>query len=150
MGSARVYGFLAASFLVLTLLANSTAACYCLGQNIGLQTIYCVSDVVAVGKFVNATLGDPVWYWARYDFETTTVFKIPKTLGKVHSLYTQLLGSTCGYRHNGPFNNDEYIITGNLIQNRVIIDLCSFIKPWDQVTRAQQRGLMMVYERRCK
>ncbi|XP_077180415.1 metalloproteinase inhibitor 1-like [Paroedura picta] len=145
MGSAQRYGFLVANFLILTLLADSTAACYCTGWQVPLPRIYCASDVVIKGEFVNAVIGDPEWYWARYDFKLTRTFKAPSGSVNLQALYTQLQGSTCGYRHNGPFDNTEFIVTGKMRDNRVVIDVCSFIKPVINLTREELQSLLLNY-----
>uniref|UniRef100_A0ACB8EM98 Uncharacterized protein n=1 Tax=Sphaerodactylus townsendi TaxID=933632 RepID=A0ACB8EM98_9SAUR len=150
MGSAQICGFVAVSFLILTLLTDSSAACNCGGKNpTDLQQQFCTSDIVATGKFVGAVIGDPDWFWVRYDFQPTEVFKKPDKMFEINSLYTQLVGTTCSYRHYNPFNDDEYISTGYLAEHRIIITLCSFIKPWNQITRGQRRGLVMIYAKRC-
>ncbi|XP_054859717.1 metalloproteinase inhibitor 1 [Eublepharis macularius] len=153
MDSAKMCGLLAASFLLLTLLWDPTAACSCAPRH--PQTAYCNADIVIKAKFVgvskqpmNISIGEPV-SWVRYEIKTTKVFKAPEVMQDVRFLYTPAVASVCGYEHNAPLKGEEYIIAGMLEGDRVMITACSFIQPWSQLSPAQKRGLSLTYSKGC-
>ncbi|XP_062975594.1 metalloproteinase inhibitor 1-like [Elgaria multicarinata webbii] len=153
MDSAKKCGFLVASFLLLTLLVDPTAACTCAPRH--PQSAYCNADIVIKGKFVgvskellNISIGEPVWLM-RHEIKTTKVYKGPEEMQDVQFLHTPSMESLCGYEHKGTLKGEEYIIAGMLEGNRVIISACSFIQPWAQLSAAQKRGLSSEYSKGC-
>ncbi|XP_042309215.1 metalloproteinase inhibitor 1 [Sceloporus undulatus] len=152
MDSAKVSGFLTASFLLFALLGDPTEACSCAPRH--PQSVFCYADVVIRGKFVavsqesvNISAGEPVW-WIRYEIKTIKVYKAPEEMQDVHFLHTPAMESICGYEHKG-LKGEEYVIAGMLEGDRVMISACSFIQPWAQLTLAQKRGLSSDYSKGC-
>ncbi|XP_048373737.1 metalloproteinase inhibitor 1-like isoform X2 [Sphaerodactylus townsendi] len=151
MGSAEVYGFVAVRLLILTLLANSSAACYCdkrFHKELWKQA--CVSDFVVQGRFADAVIGQPRWNWARYIFETSEIFKKPESLEWSNSLYTQLQGYNCGYKHEQPFHNLEFVVTGYMAQDIPAINVCSFIKLRKRIPEKQIQDLRAKVDTECE
>ncbi|KAL8164191.1 UNVERIFIED_CONTAM: hypothetical protein K2H54_047551 [Gekko kuhli] len=111
MDFAKVRGCLAVSILLLLLLEDDASACYC-RYRIALSTAFCTSDVVIGGSFVDARFEREDRTWAIYGFKVKDVFRGPVNAGEKVDLYTQLLGTTCGYRHVDHFSEDEYVVTG--------------------------------------
>ncbi|XP_020653321.3 metalloproteinase inhibitor 1 [Pogona vitticeps] len=153
MDSAKLCGFLTASFLLVTLLGDPTEACSCAPRH--PQSAYCYSDVVIRGKFValskervNISAGEPVW-WMRHEIKTTKVYKGPEHMQDVRFLHTPAMESLCGYEHKSSLKGEEYVIAGMLDGDRVMITACSFIQPWAQLTPAQKRGLSSDYNKGC-
>ncbi|XP_044287408.1 metalloproteinase inhibitor 1 [Varanus komodoensis] len=153
MDSAKVYGILATSFLLLMMLGDPTTACSCAPRH--PQSAYCNADIVIKAKFVgvtkelvNISIGEPVW-WMRHEIKTTKVYKAPAHMQDVQFLYTPAMESVCGYEHKGTLKGEEYIITGMLEGDRVMITACSFIQPWAQLSVAQKRGLSSEYSKGC-
>ncbi|CAI5795880.1 metalloproteinase inhibitor 1 [Podarcis muralis] len=153
MDTSKVCGFLTASFLLLVLLGDPTAACSCAPRH--PQSAYCYADVVIRGKFVgvskqqvNISIGEPVW-WMRHEIKTTKVYKGPEEMQDVRFLHTPAMESLCGYEHKGPLKGEEYVIAGMLEGDRAMITACSFIEPWSQLSFAQKRGLSSDYSKGC-
>ncbi|KAL8164202.1 UNVERIFIED_CONTAM: hypothetical protein K2H54_047668 [Gekko kuhli] len=148
-----MYGLLAASFLLLTLLGDPTAACSCAPRH--PQTAFCNADVVIKGKFVgvskqplNISIGEPMWM-VRYEFKTTKVYKGPEEMQDVWFLNTPAMESVCGYEHKAPMKGEDYVVAGMLEDNSVMITSCSFIQPWAQLSLAQRQGLSQTYSKGC-
>ncbi|XP_077185543.1 metalloproteinase inhibitor 1-like [Paroedura picta] len=153
MESTKMYGLLAASFLLLSLLGDPAAACSCAPRH--PQTAFCNADVVIKGKFVgvskqplNISIGEPVW-WVRYEFKTTKVYKGPEEMQDVRFLNTPAMESVCGYEHKAPLKGEDYVVAGMLEGDDVMITSCSFIQPWAQLSPAQRRGLSLKYSKGC-
>ncbi|KAH0628923.1 hypothetical protein JD844_010566 [Phrynosoma platyrhinos] len=153
MDSAKVSGFLAASFFLLILLGDPTETCSCAPRH--PQSAFCYADVVIRGKFVavskehvNISAGEPVW-WMRHEIKTTKVYKGPEEMQDVRFLHTPAMESLCGYEYKGSPKGEEYVIAGMLEGDRVMITACSFIQPWAQLTLAQKRGLSSDYSKGC-
>ncbi|KAL8164188.1 UNVERIFIED_CONTAM: hypothetical protein K2H54_047527 [Gekko kuhli] len=133
MDLAKVRGCLAVSILPLLLLVDPTAACYCLDRPpVPLQTAYCTSDVVIAGMFVDSRFPDPDdKTWAIYEFKVTKVFKGSVEVGEKVDLYTKFLGTTCEYRHDGPFTDDVYVVGGPSLPLQALLRHFSLAVPVD-------------------
>ncbi|KAJ6652985.1 hypothetical protein lerEdw1_010254 [Lerista edwardsae] len=144
MDSARMCGFLAAGcLLLLTLLGDPTEACSCAPTH--PQTAYCNADVVIRAKFVGDSMEFP---WKRFEIKTAKVYKGSEALQELRFLYTSTVGHLCGYEKE-PRQGEDYVIAGKQYINRTIINLCSFIQPWAELSPEQRRGLSLDYSKGC-
>ncbi|XP_062827759.1 metalloproteinase inhibitor 1 isoform X2 [Anolis carolinensis] len=97
MNLAKVSTFLAASFLLLTLLGDTTEACKCYFPH--PQTAFCSYDIVLRVKFLRG-----------YGIKTTRVYKGPEEMQNLRDFDTPPRGGACGYSHEGSFR-EEYLVT---------------------------------------
>ncbi|XP_008101751.1 metalloproteinase inhibitor 1 isoform X1 [Anolis carolinensis] len=135
MNLAKVSTFLAASFLLLTLLGDTTEACKCYFPH--PQTAFCSYDIVLRVKFLRG-----------YGIKTTRVYKGPEEMQNLRDFDTPPRGGACGYSHEGSFR-EEYLVTGSLEGDRVTITICDLIIPWARLTLAQRRGFTSEYSKGC-
>ncbi|XP_060108359.1 metalloproteinase inhibitor 1 [Heteronotia binoei] len=152
MKSTKMYGLLAASFLLLTLLGDPTTACSCAPRH--PQTAYCNADIVIRGKFMgvskqpmNISLGEPIWL-VSYEFKAIKMYKGPEEMQDVYFLNTPSMESVCGYDHKAHEKGD-YVVAGMMEDDKMMITTCSFIQPWASLSPAQRRGLSLTYSKGC-
>uniref|UniRef100_G1KKZ6 Metalloproteinase inhibitor 1 n=1 Tax=Anolis carolinensis TaxID=28377 RepID=G1KKZ6_ANOCA len=149
MNLAKVSGFLSASFLLLTLLGDTTEACSCARRH--PQTAFCSSDIVLRAKFVavnkmEGNLSERRWMY--HEIKTIKLYKGPEEMQDVRYVHTPPIDGACGYFHGGPLK-EEYLITGRVKGGRVTISICNFIRPWAEITLAQKRGFTSEYSKGC-
>ncbi|KAL8164190.1 UNVERIFIED_CONTAM: hypothetical protein K2H54_047543 [Gekko kuhli] len=78
-----------------------------------LQTLFGLLHKFVSGVFVGSRFPDPDdMTWAIYEFNAHNLLKGPVSWGLRSDLYTQLLGTTCAYRHDGPFTDEVYVVGG--------------------------------------
>ncbi|XP_030049754.1 metalloproteinase inhibitor 1 [Microcaecilia unicolor] len=146
------YGFLAAALLLLAS-SGPSEACSCFPAH--PQTAYCNGGVVIKARFVGATkvnlnnrtseeLG-----WIQYEIKVGKIFKGFDLITDLQFLYTPSEESLCGYTHLSTNKSEEFVIIGNMIDGKVRISSCGFIRPWDELSASQKRGIMQIYKNGC-
>ncbi|XP_077185632.1 metalloproteinase inhibitor 1-like [Paroedura picta] len=147
MESAKLCAFLAASFLLLTLLMDPTAACMC-AQQTALEA-YCNTPFFIRAQFLDATEIEER-FERIYDIQVTKVVKGPRELKKYKRLYTASQSNLCGYIHPVPFTTDEYLIAVKKHPNGLSTSLCGFNVRWDHLSKADKLGFRKHFDSECR
>nr|XP_014688346.2 metalloproteinase inhibitor 1-like [Equus asinus] len=109
-----------------------------------LQTIYCNSDVVFVGKYLRIL--DLSTSKLLYDITIVQMIKGPAPLQFFE--YASIFA--CSHVHSKMlYSNDEYLIWGPLInKNQLNVTECD-IMPWENISEHQKQGLFTYYKAGC-
>ncbi|XP_063287879.1 metalloproteinase inhibitor 1 [Pelobates fuscus] len=113
------------------------------------QSAYCDSAVVIRAKFVGQSKSEKQEQWMQYEVKPTKVFKAPDNVGEIEFVHTAREDSMCGYIHQSKNRSEEFLITGYVVNNVVVINSCGFIAPWASLSFSQKRGFQQVYEKGC-
>ncbi|XP_039195668.1 metalloproteinase inhibitor 1-like [Crotalus tigris] len=142
MDTTKSHGFFLASFLVLMLLGDLTEACTC--KPLGLRKACCQHDFVMRALFTGVQQDPDSPSYMRinkFSIQPIRIFKGSRGAVNARVLYSPESDSFCGYKHKGPFQEDDYVISGIFHENHLKISLCSFSKPWDQISERQKMNL---------
>ncbi|GCB83020.1 hypothetical protein scyTo_0023712, partial [Scyliorhinus torazame] len=112
---------------------------------------------VIKGKIVGSKViamdnsSDPnAFQWIQYEVQQQKMYKGFEKVERIRHVYTPLADFVCGMVLRADEMNEEYVLTGSLgTDGKVFISICSFNRPWSQLTLAQQAGLERIYEAGC-
>ncbi|XP_077185547.1 metalloproteinase inhibitor 1-like [Paroedura picta] len=145
MESAKLCKWLAASFLLLALLTDLTAACNC--NTTTAEDAYCSSPSLVKARVLGyANPKDKTLY----NIEVTLVLKGPETLKSATQLGTEKKASPCVYAHPTPFNKDEYVFPVTQEGKKLTTSPCSYIRRWRVTPRADRSGLRGAFRGKCR
>ncbi|XP_077185546.1 metalloproteinase inhibitor 1-like [Paroedura picta] len=145
MESAKLCKWLAASFLLLALLTDLTAACNC--NTTTAEDAYCSSPSLVKAQVLGyADPNDKTLY----NIKVTLVLKGPETLKSATQLGTEKKASPCVYTHPTPFNKDEYVFSVTQDGKKLTTSPCGFNRRWAGITRHDQRGFRTAFRRKCR
>lgn len=127
-------------------------ACIC-STKMHPQQAFCNSDVVIRARVVGSQVidaGNDIYGNAikkvQYDVKTIKTFKGPNQ--NIEQIYTAPISALCGVTLET--NSLEYLITGKLdTDGTLLITLCDFIEPWDNLSPIQKKNLVQRYEMGC-
>ncbi|XP_041035593.1 metalloproteinase inhibitor 3-like [Carcharodon carcharias] len=147
--------FMALGLLLLAML-EQTEACSCGPSH--PQQAYCQADVVIKGKIVGSKMitrdnsddshGFP---WIEYEVQQQKMYKGFEKIQQVEYVYTPLADFVCGMVLGPDEMNQDYILSGTVeADGKVYINICSFNRPWSQLTHAQQTSLDGRYKDGCR
>ncbi|XP_067880297.1 metalloproteinase inhibitor 2-like [Heterodontus francisci] len=153
--SCNIFGFLATGLLLLTVQQQSDA-CSCGPSH--PQQAYCQSDVVIKGKIVGSKLvardnsSDPnAFHWIQYEVQQQKMYKGFEKVEEVQYVYTPRADLVCGLVLEADQMNEDYVLSGNVESDgKMYINICSFNKPWSQLTPAQRTNLDERYRAGCQ
>ncbi|KAM4662104.1 metalloproteinase inhibitor 1 [Discoglossus pictus] len=135
------------ALVILGCMGREAWSCSCAPKH--PQTAYCNSPVVIRGKFIAQKEDNKRSDYWEYEIKTTKLFKAPEELGEIRYLYTAKMESLCGYQHQSTNKSQEFMITGYVVEGKVMIGFCGFIVPWDSLSMQQKRGFQQVYQNNC-
>ncbi|XP_078061825.1 metalloproteinase inhibitor 4-like [Mustelus asterias] len=153
--SCNIFGFLVVG-LVLLGVDQQAEACSCGPAH--PQQAYCQADVVIKGKIIGSKViamdnsSDPnAFQWIRYEVQQQKMFKGLEKLERVEYVYTPRAEFVCGMVLHPEEMNEDYILTGTMsTDGKIYINICSFNRPWSQLTSAQQTSLEGRYQAGCQ
>ncbi|XP_039195672.1 metalloproteinase inhibitor 1-like [Crotalus tigris] len=150
MDTTKPYGFFLASFLVYMLLEDLTEACRCTPPS--LRKACCEHNFVMRVVFLGVQRdpdSPPYLQMNKFSVRVIQVFKGARRAVNARILYSPESVFDCGYIHQGPFQEDDYLISGTF--NGIYADIakCSFAKPWAQVSERQKMNLYGFAGRDC-
>uniref|UniRef100_A0ACB8EHT4 Uncharacterized protein n=1 Tax=Sphaerodactylus townsendi TaxID=933632 RepID=A0ACB8EHT4_9SAUR len=77
------------------------------------------------------------------------MFKGFEKLKDVQYVYTPFDSSLCGVKLEAN-NKKQYLLTGRILNDgKVLIHLCNYIEPWDDLTLSQKKSLNQRYQMGC-
>ncbi|XP_039195669.1 metalloproteinase inhibitor 1-like [Crotalus tigris] len=142
MDTTKPHGFFLASFLVLMFLGDLTESCICVEKS--LREACCSAGFVMRAKFMSVMLDpkSPSYFPKNiYTIQPIKVFKGPEELRRAQFLYSPISREYYGYVHKGPLKGDDYVFSGSIFDNRSIISMCNFAKPWNKVNSKKKKKL---------
>ncbi|XP_078391460.1 metalloproteinase inhibitor 4-like [Cetorhinus maximus] len=141
--------------LLLLAMHKQTEACSC-GPSHPQQS-YCQADVVIKGKIVGSKMirgsssDSHGFQWIEYEVQQQKMYKGFEKVDRVYYVYTPVADFVCGMVLGPDEMNEDYILSGTVESDgKVYINICSFNKPWSQLTHAQQISLDGRYEDGCQ
>ncbi|XP_039196209.1 uncharacterized protein LOC120306659 [Crotalus tigris] len=150
MDTTKPYGFFLARFLVFMLLGDLTETCQC--NRPSLRQACCEHNFVMRVLFLGVQRdpeSPPYLQMNKFSVRVIQVFKGSWRAANAQILYSPESVFDCGYIHDGPFQEDDYLISGTFNGNYVDIGKCIFAKPWAQVTQRQKISLYTFADRDC-
>lgn len=144
---------LAAVALLLLAQGTPSEACSCAPQH--PQSAFCHSQVVVRGRIVgiekmrreNSTDEEPSFL--RLQIKVSKVFKGFDLKPELEYLYTPIHESLCGYSHPSNNKSEEFLFSGHIVNDMVMISVCGFNSPISKLTPSQKRGLTHIYKTGC-
>ncbi|KAK9407513.1 metalloproteinase inhibitor 1 [Crotalus adamanteus] len=85
----------------------------------------------------------------KFSVRVIQVFKGSGRAANARILYSPESVFDCGYKHKGPFQEDDYLISGSFNGNYAEIGKCFFAKPWAQVSERRKMYLSGYAGRDC-
>ncbi|NWI45888.1 TIMP4 inhibitor, partial [Pycnonotus jocosus] len=77
------------------------------------------------------------------------MFKGFEKLKDVQYVYTPFDSSLCGVKLEAN-NKKQYLLTGQILNDgKVLIHLCNYIEPWDDLSLSQKKSLNQRYQMGC-
>uniref|UniRef100_A0A8C5U1Q8 Metalloproteinase inhibitor 4 n=1 Tax=Malurus cyaneus samueli TaxID=2593467 RepID=A0A8C5U1Q8_9PASS len=77
------------------------------------------------------------------------MFKGFEKLKDVQYVYTPFDSSLCGVKLEAN-NKKQYLLTGQILSDgKVLIHLCNYIEPWDDLSLSQKKSLNQRYQMGC-
>uniref|UniRef100_A0A8D2PZJ2 Metalloproteinase inhibitor 4 n=1 Tax=Zosterops lateralis melanops TaxID=1220523 RepID=A0A8D2PZJ2_ZOSLA len=76
------------------------------------------------------------------------MFKGFEKLKDVQYVYTPFDSSLCGVKLEAN-NKKQYLLTGKMDDGKVLIHLCNYIEPWDDLSLSQKKSLNQRYQMGC-
>uniref|UniRef100_A0A9J7Z1X0 TIMP metallopeptidase inhibitor 4 n=1 Tax=Cyprinus carpio carpio TaxID=630221 RepID=A0A9J7Z1X0_CYPCA len=127
-------------FLSVALNEQVTEGCSCVPRH--PQQQFCSSDIVIRAKVIEK-VPSTVPGLTAYKIQTTETFKqLDKK--RIQVIYTRTTPTFCVIS----LYNDEYLLSGQVQNGRVIVDLCDLVEPWNQLSQVQKASLSM-YQKGC-
>lgn len=145
------FSSLVATVLVLLVWRVEQIAEACSCAPIHPQQAVCNANVVIRAKVVAHTevstgadtYGNPIQK-IQYEIKQIKMFKGPDTT--IENIFTAPSSAICGVT----LEKKEYLITGKLDEEgKMLVTLCDFISPWDQLTPMQKKSLNQRYQTEC-
>ncbi|KAM3666037.1 metalloproteinase inhibitor 4 [Ammospiza nelsoni] len=85
----------------------------------------------------------------RYEIKQIKMFKGFEKLKDVQYVYTPFDSSLCGVKLEAN-NKKQYLLTGQILNDgKVLIHLCNYIEPWDDLSLSQKKSLNQRYQMGC-
>ncbi|XP_058701270.1 metalloproteinase inhibitor 4 isoform X1 [Poecile atricapillus] len=85
----------------------------------------------------------------RYEIKQIKMFKGFEKLKDVQYVYTPFDSSLCGVKLEAN-NKKQYLLTGQILSDgKVLIHLCNYIEPWDDLSLSQKKSLNQRYQMGC-
>uniref|UniRef100_A0A9L0IMW0 Metalloproteinase inhibitor 1 n=1 Tax=Equus asinus TaxID=9793 RepID=A0A9L0IMW0_EQUAS len=141
---------LVSGILLLLWLTAPSRACTCVPPH--PQTAFCSSEFVIRAKFVGTSEVNQTTLQRRYEIKMTKMFKGFSALGDAPDtwfVYTPAMESLCGYFHRSENRSEEFLIAGQLLNEKLYITTCSFVAPWNSLSSAQRQGFTKTYAAGC-
>ena len=136
--------------LVISLCHFQTSEAYCVCLSRHPQTHFCDSDFSAVVG-VNILL-QPNDNEVAYNVEVHEIFKATQNaqialVEKAALLWSPSMEAMCGRLNLNP--GEAYIVNGKIMDGKLYITLCDFVRPWSKLTPLQREGFQQFYQRGC-
>ncbi|XP_060094280.1 metalloproteinase inhibitor 4 [Heteronotia binoei] len=119
------------------------------------QQLICDSALVIRAKISNEKVvpanDDPLdtHKMIQYEIKQIKMFKGFEKLKDVQYVYTPFDSSLCGVKLEAN-NKKQYLLTGQILNDgKVLIHLCNYIEPWDDLTLSQKKSLNQRYQMGC-
>uniref|UniRef100_A0A8C4YGK9 Metalloproteinase inhibitor 4 n=2 Tax=Gopherus TaxID=38771 RepID=A0A8C4YGK9_9SAUR len=149
-----VHSTLLSSVLLFTLRIQELAdACSCAPAH--PQQLICDSALVIRAKISSEKVvpasDDPLdtHKMIRYEIKQIKMFKGFEKLNDVQYVYTPFDSSLCGVKLDAN-NKKQYLLTGQILNDgKVLIHLCNYIEPWDDLSLSQKKSLNQRYQMGC-
>ncbi|KAK6473921.1 metalloproteinase inhibitor 2-like [Huso huso] len=149
-----VPGLLSLVLLLLTLrLQELVEACSCAPAH--PQQAFCNSEIVIRAKIAGEKMVSPSnsslshFKMIQYEIKLVKMFKGFEKFKDIQYVYTPPYSSLCGVKLEAN-NKAQYLLSGRVWEDgRVMIGLCDFIEPWDNLSMSQKKSLNHRYEMGC-
>uniref|UniRef100_A0A674JNE7 Metalloproteinase inhibitor 4 n=3 Tax=Emydidae TaxID=8476 RepID=A0A674JNE7_9SAUR len=149
-----VHSTLLSSVLLFTLrIQELVEACSCAPAH--PQQLICDSALVIRAKISSEKVvpasDDPLdtHKMIRYEIKQIKMFKGFEKLNDVQYVYTPFDSSLCGVKLEAN-NKKQYLLTGQILNDgKVLIHLCNYIEPWDDLSLSQKKSLNQRYQMGC-
>uniref|UniRef100_A0A9J7YI18 TIMP metallopeptidase inhibitor 4 n=1 Tax=Cyprinus carpio carpio TaxID=630221 RepID=A0A9J7YI18_CYPCA len=125
-------------FFSVALNEQVTEGCRCLQRH--PQQDFCSSDIVIRAKVIGK-VSSTVPGLTAFKIQTIETFK-QSDKKRIQVIYSPQ--TSCGIS----LNNGEYLLSGQVQNGRVIVDLCDLVEPWNQLSQVQKASLSM-YQKGC-
>ncbi|XP_039564380.1 metalloproteinase inhibitor 4 [Passer montanus] len=152
-GSAGSRGAALVLALALAALPAAVSGCSCAPAH--PQQLLCDAALVIRAKISSEKVvpasDDPLdtHKMIRYEIKQIKMFKGFEKLKDVQYVYTPFDSSLCGVKLEAN-NKKQYLLTGQILSDgKVLIHLCNYIEPWDDLSLSQKKSLNQRYQMGC-
>ncbi|XP_075431063.1 metalloproteinase inhibitor 4 isoform X2 [Ascaphus truei] len=147
--------FLVVLFLVSVHIKDLVEACSCAPAHPQEHICYAAIVIrakISSEKVIMSTSADPfsAIKMIQYEIKLIKMFKGFEKIKDIQYVYTPLDSSLCGVKLEAN-NKKQYLLTGQIsIDNKVFIQLCNFIEPWDDLSLSQKKILNQRFQTGCE
>ncbi|KAM4652682.1 metalloproteinase inhibitor 4 [Discoglossus pictus] len=103
-------------------------------------------------KVISSMSSDPLntVKMIQYEIKLIKMFKGFEKIKDIQFVYTPLDSSLCGVKLEAN-NKKQYLLTGQIsADNKVYIQLCNLIEPWDDLSFSQKKSLNQRFQMGCE
>ncbi|XP_073681409.1 metalloproteinase inhibitor 3-like [Garra rufa] len=126
-------------FLSVGLNEQVAEGCECMARH--PQQLFCASDIVIRAKITGKKVISTPHGLTAYSVKTIKTYK---SVNKKPIRYIYSHQTSCEVT----LENDEYLLSGNVEDGMIFIDLCNLVKHWNHVSSFEKRYLS-IYQRGC-
>ncbi|XP_031361833.2 metalloproteinase inhibitor 4 isoform X2 [Lonchura striata] len=141
------------SISIISIFACKIVICACAFKSLSLSlslSLPVIRAKISSEKVVPAS-DDPLdtHKMIRYEIKQIKMFKGFEKLKDVQYVYTPFDSSLCGVKLEAN-NKKQYLLTGQILNDgKVLIHLCNYIEPWDDLSLSQKKSLNQRYQMGC-